>query len=126
MLAFFELLGEGQVRTIYVGGEHEVRCDGNYHWVCPVDAPRWIKGLCDCHPTFTKQHYEAIAACIRANVKEKNNYLVYALANMFEADNPLFDRKRFWDACFKEQAPGAELPADDKEAMAQQEAACGD
>ena len=36
------------MRTIYVGGAHEVRCDGESHWVYPEDAPRWRQGDCDC------------------------------------------------------------------------------
>lgn len=36
------------MRTIYVGGEHEVRCDGRWHWVYPADAPPYKKEPCDC------------------------------------------------------------------------------
>lgn len=38
------------MRTLYVGGEHEVRCDSEWHWVYPADAPRWRSTSCNCTP----------------------------------------------------------------------------
>lgn len=72
------------------------------------------------NPAFTKQHYEAIAEVIKESAEYSEDYLfrhgecssyprlimgdelLRVLCAMFEEDNPLFDRKKFWEACFKE------------------------
>jgi hypothetical protein len=52
-------------------------------------------------PTFKKPHYEAIVEALN-EAREENpldlldiSVLVEALANLFERDDPRFDRKRF-------------------------------
>lgn len=36
------------MKTLYVGGEHEVRCNGDQHYVFTSDARYRVIGLCDC------------------------------------------------------------------------------
>lgn len=60
---------------------------------------------------FTKQHYQAIANIIKGLTSNANvawgghgsidkDYLVKALADYFEKDNPNFDRELFFKACY--------------------------
>jgi len=62
---------------------------------------------------FTKQHYQAIANIIKGLTSNANvawgghgsidkDYLVKALADYFEKDNPNFDRELFFKVCYKE------------------------
>lgn len=96
------------MRTIYVGGEHEIRCDGEWHWRFYRDSPPTHAEPCNCpKPTFTKRHYEAIVEALEhLSITVNLGEVVNALADMFEADNSQFDRKKFWDACFKEASDG--------------------
>lgn len=53
------------------------------------------------NPTFQHRHYKAIAAYFAAEIDKPLyiatylQYLVFKAADMFEADNPRFDRARF-------------------------------
>jgi hypothetical protein len=47
--------------------------------------------------TMTRKHYQAIAEAIRQGTEPVT--LVELLMDIFEADNPRFDRARFMDAC---------------------------
>ena len=65
--------------------------------------------------TFTRQHYEAIAAILRNNVPVQGEAvdiafadLVNDLADFFEADNPRFDRQRFHAAAVPNPADEVE------------------
>lgn len=99
------------MKTLYVGGEHEVRCDGFQHWVYPSDGPRRWQGDCDCQftngPAFTKQHYEAIAeTLLPLDIVLSLGQVIEALADTFARDNPRFEREKFYKACWegKEQS----------------------
>lgn len=53
---------------------------------------------------FTRKYYRQIAEVIKAasdapGYWERNSFLVYALCDMFQADNPRFDRAKFLSAC---------------------------
>jgi hypothetical protein len=49
---------------------------------------------------FQKRHYKAIAETLRNDVPGAYKWtVVHTLADMFAKDNPLFNRKRFYDAC---------------------------
>ena len=51
---------------------------------------------------FNKQHYEAIAKVIKdhnVNDTECCYYVVADIVDMFDSDNPNFDRVRFIEAC---------------------------
>ena len=47
---------------------------------------------------FSKRHYEAMAETISRN-HETTHELILEMINMFERDNPKFDRVKFLDAC---------------------------
>jgi hypothetical protein len=54
---------------------------------------------------MTRKDYQTLAKVVRAN---QNNmpynalaYLIGTLSNELQADNPRFDRDRFWDACLE-------------------------
>ena len=47
---------------------------------------------------FSQRHYEAIAKVIKVG-KQDNLGVLLGLIEMFERDNPKFDRVRFLDAC---------------------------
>lgn len=57
---------------------------------------------------LTKKHYTAIAAVFAEQYERKADpkrrqmtvILAHALADVFEKDNPRFDRQRFIDACY--------------------------
>lgn len=62
---------------------------------------------------FSKQHYEAIAAIIKQSIRSGSpskdvlgtisaEGLARELCRYFKADNPLFNSKKFWEACFEE------------------------
>ena len=58
---------------------------------------------------FTKQHFEKIAEILKVtgrlpSTHDPREQIGYALANMFEANEPRFDRQRFLNA--------ADLPAE--------------
>lgn len=54
-------------------------------------------------PMFSKRHYERIAYILRRRVRysesEAVNQIALDLAEMFEEDNPKFNRWRFEYAC---------------------------
>jgi hypothetical protein len=49
---------------------------------------------------FQKRHYKAIADLVKNEIAGAYKATVaHVLADAFERDNPLFNRKRFYDAC---------------------------
>ena len=49
---------------------------------------------------FTTQHYKAIAEIVKENLDESSvRDFAYALSDVLELNNPLFDREKFLEAC---------------------------
>jgi hypothetical protein len=49
---------------------------------------------------MTNKHFEIVAEAVSNLTKTSDRWLIAAkLADSFEAENPLFDRVRFIDAC---------------------------
>ncbi len=64
---------------------------------------------------FTRQHYQAIANFIQDATLDddrmnegyviERSRLMADIADMFKADNPRFDRQRFYDAAYGDKQP---------------------
>jgi len=55
---------------------------------------------------FTRRHYQAIAKAIsRLPNNEDKAMLISDLINLFEDDNPRFDRAKFANACYEPTVP---------------------
>lgn len=54
-------------------------------------------------PDFTRRHYEKVAEALRTLPYEDRNYTT-ALADMFERDNPKFNRSKFFEAINQEHS----------------------
>ena len=49
---------------------------------------------------FTTQHYKKIAEIVKENLDESSvRDFAYALSDVLELNNPLFDREKFLEAC---------------------------
>jgi len=74
--------------------------------------------------SFTRQHYVATANALRT--RSEKRVAVAAMADMFAADNPNFDRARFEEACGLTPTPIlASIPTSLWNAMAMQAPDCG-
>ena len=60
---------------------------------------------------MTKKHFESIAQSINIQITAQGwsvhkEGLIQRLANFFETENPLFNRQRFIDECYKDNPSG--------------------
>lgn len=50
---------------------------------------------------LTRKYYKAIAEVIKES--NSTNDIITGLSNIFNQDNPNFDRSKFWEACQKNE-----------------------